>query len=67
MVFMTSREIFTDNYREISGALQLLELHKNVPLFAKTNVIFEISVSFSTIYQKMVLASQFSFKVFAFK
>ena len=39
-----------------------LELLKNAPLFAKTNLIFEISVSFSTIYQKIVLALQFSFK-----
>ena len=47
-----------------SGATAILkpELCKNAPLFAKTNVIFEISLSFSTIYQKIVLALQFSFK-----
>ena len=39
-----------------------LELRKNELLFAKTNVIFEISESFSTICQTIVLALEFSFK-----
>ena len=67
MVSMMSGEIFTDNDRDLSGMLQpflKLELHKTTPLFARTNVIFEIWVSFSTIYQKRVLALQFSFNLF---
>ena len=55
MVSVTSPEIFTDYARELTlrGASAILELQlrKNVLLFARTSVIFKISVSFSTRYQ----------------
>ena len=63
MVSMMSCEIFTKNDRTLRGATAVLklELRKNAPLFAITNVIFEVSVSFSAIYQNIVFAFQFSF------
>ena len=42
-------------------SISRLELRKNMPLFAKVNVIFIISVSFSTLYEKIILVLQFFF------
>ena len=44
-----------------------LELDKNVSSVAETKVIFEISVTFSTTYQKIVLAWHFSLKTIPYK
>ena len=65
MVYMTSRRLSTDNGREVRrGAIGILnqELSENASFFSKTKVIFGISLFNSTIYQKIVLALQFSFK-----
>ena len=49
MVSMTSREIFS---QQRATSIITSELRKNAPFYPTTKVIFEISVSFSTIYQK---------------